>query len=117
MIASIIAENVFGHTIKSRDDQFLNLGKETTRAIALFGGFPAMLVDFFPMCELQGISCNALLPNTAAVQHVPSWLPGGGWKRNAVKVHDMVQDMLNVPLRTVKAQMVCPPLVGKSILH
>ncbi|KAH9936911.1 cytochrome P450 monooxygenase [Amylocystis lapponica] len=88
LLASVVAESVYGHTIASRDDPYIQLAEEATTAATDGAGPAAMLVDFFPL-----------------LKYIPMWMPGAGWKRKAADVRVLVRRLLDQPFESVKADM------------
>ena len=50
MIAAVVVESVFGHTITSLDDPYVSVARDCTTAVADAAAPAAMLVDYFPIC-------------------------------------------------------------------
>ena len=44
--------------------------------------------------------------NTFTVKYIPSWLPGAGFKRKAKKYALVLRDLVEIPHRYVKSQLV-----------
>ncbi len=40
------------------------------------------------------------------VRHLPSWMPGGGFKREARKCQALVQAMIDIPFESVRDSVV-----------
>ena len=51
------------------------------------------------------------------VRHIPSWMPGAGFKRHALKTRKAVQEMINVPYEMVKKAKVGVPVLLHMPLH
>ncbi|KAH9948695.1 cytochrome P450 monooxygenase [Amylocystis lapponica] len=88
LLASVVAESVYGYTIASRDDPYTQLAEEATTAATDGAGPAAMLVDFFPL-----------------LKYIPTWMPGAGWKGKAADVRVLVRRLLDQPFEFVKAEM------------
>ncbi|KAM5537299.1 hypothetical protein V8D89_009029 [Ganoderma adspersum] len=84
----MIMEITYGHRIDSLEDPYVKLAYEATSATVLAGSPGSMLVDFFPV-----------------LKKVPAWMPGAGFKRDALRVRGMVQAMMDTPYQMVRAAM------------
>lgn len=71
-------------------------------------GKPLVEIVNKAMTEFSILSC----PGTYRVDHIPfmrfipSWMPGGGFKKEAKVFRQSLLDMINVPFDLVKKQMV-----------
>ncbi|KAH9834630.1 cytochrome P450 [Rhodofomes roseus] len=83
-VAALLTEVTYGHTIKSLDDPYLLLMDRATRGTSE-GGAAAALVDFFPV-----------------LRFIPSWMPGAGFKRHALKVREIIHQATSLPYHDVK---------------
>jgi len=85
----MILNVVYGITIKESDDPYIS-----TADIALNGfaeaGIPGRFwVDYFPI-----------------LKHVPSWVPGAGFQKQAEYWRKIIEDMREKPFLYVKDQLV-----------
>lgn len=82
---------VYGHEVKSDDDEFLQLAEHCvwllSNKIASSGGI--WPVDIFPF-----------------LKHIPSWVPGMAFKRNAAKWKASMQEFVDKPFDYVQENMV-----------
>ncbi|KZT03182.1 cytochrome P450 [Laetiporus sulphureus 93-53] len=88
--AGILFEISYGHTVTSNDDDLVVKADETITGILEAGGAGSTLVDFAPI-----------------LQYIPAWLPGAGFKRNALKLRRSAFEAMNVPFMRVKEEMAC----------
>ncbi|KIJ55030.1 hypothetical protein M422DRAFT_24891 [Sphaerobolus stellatus SS14] len=68
-----------------------------------------------PMLSLAGLAmehfsemivANAFAVDTFPIlRHVPSWLPGAGWKKKAIRYRNVLSDMVEKPYHWVKQQI------------
>lgn len=56
MAGAIIMEIVFGHEVKSIEDNFLQVASKGGRTIAAAGPVGAHLVDLIPLCTCFGVN-------------------------------------------------------------
>ncbi|KAH9856147.1 cytochrome P450 [Lenzites betulinus] len=83
-----IMDITYGHRIHSLDDEYVALARNATVETVLAGSPGSMLVDFFPI-----------------LKSLPTWAPGAGFKRNALKIRGLVRALLDVPYAMVKASL------------
>ncbi|KAL0953294.1 hypothetical protein HGRIS_004543 [Hohenbuehelia grisea] len=87
--AAVIIEICYGHHVADQGDEYVTLADEALSALnnsAIFGSY---LVDYVPM-----------------LKHLPSWMPGAGFKRQAQQWRQLATKMLNYPFDKVKANLV-----------
>ena len=82
---------VYGYEAVSNDDEFLGLAEECVGILAnrIASGGGIWPVDVFPF-----------------LQHIPTWMPGAGFKRNAIKWRRKMEEFVNRPYEFVKNCMV-----------
>lgn len=104
-------EITYGHRIHSMDDEYVKLARNATVETVLAGSPGSMLVDFFPVCKWRPslLLWAASSAHLFAVKHIPTWMPGAGFKRNAFKVRDLVRALMDAPYNMVKNAMVPLP--------
>ncbi|KAI0819811.1 cytochrome P450 [Trametes gibbosa] len=83
-----IMEITYGHRIHSLDDEYVKLARDATVETVLAGSPGSMLVDFFPI--LKGI---------------PTWAPGAGFKRKALRIRGLVRALMDLPYAMVKTAL------------
>ncbi|KAF4586172.1 hypothetical protein EYR38_010446 [Pleurotus pulmonarius] len=101
--AATIMKITYGHDVKSYDDKFVQLAEKAGTATIEVGTPAATLVDFIPL-----------------LKHLPSWMPGGGFKREARKCQALVQAMIDIPFESVRDSVIngnAPPSFTSSILE
>ncbi|PCH44308.1 cytochrome P450 [Wolfiporia cocos MD-104 SS10] len=76
--AAVLMDIIYGHTVLSEDDKLVLTIEEAMKGSVESGAAGATLVDFFPF-----------------LKHVPTWMPGAGFKRNALAVRSKVQQAIN----------------------
>jgi len=96
--SATIMNVLYGIEVKESDDPYIS------RAEVALDGFSAAavpgsyLVDFFPF-----------------LKHVPSWLPGAGFKRQAQMWREVNEDVGEIPFKRIEDEMVYI-LIHKYIL-
>ncbi|KAI0831913.1 cytochrome P450 [Trametes gibbosa] len=101
-LASILLEITYGLPVKSVDDQLVRLADRAINGTNDAGRPGAVAVDFLPI-----------------LQHIPSWFPGAGFKRQALLVRSYVHEWLDTGYDTVLAAMAsgtAAPSVMTSVL-
>ncbi|KAI0298977.1 cytochrome P450 monooxygenase [Multifurca ochricompacta] len=78
--AGTIMKITYGHTVCSTDELYVRLAEEAGTDTVTSGSPGSMLVDFFP-----------------ALKHIPTWLPGAGFKRHALRTRIKVRNMHDAP--------------------
>ncbi|CCM05165.1 uncharacterized protein FIBRA_07374 [Fibroporia radiculosa] len=86
--AAIIMNIVYGHQVAPEGDNFVTLADKALATLAASGIFGTYLVDYIPL-----------------LRHVPRWMPGAGFKRQALEWRKLNQAMLNAPFDMVKERM------------
>ncbi|PCH42868.1 cytochrome P450 [Wolfiporia cocos MD-104 SS10] len=86
--AAAIMQITYGHRVTSLDDKFIHMAVRAAKETVESGGAGSMLVDFFPF-----------------LRHMPTWLPGAGFKKRALEVRPVVRAMLDSPFHMVKEAM------------
>jgi len=87
--AATILSVAYGITIKDSDDPYISIAETALNGFAIAGTPGAFLVDYLPL-----------------LKHVPSWVPGAGFKRKAVYWARVNEDLRNKPFLHVKDQLV-----------
>ena len=99
----------YGHTATSADDELIMLADTVVREAMDTGSLAGTLVDFFPAREYSRIARaegQLLTIHRPSVQYIPSWFPGGGFKRRAAWIRGMMRDMYDRPYAQAKADVV-----------
>nr|QPL17769.1 cytochrome P450 [Wolfiporia cocos] len=88
-VATLMMEITYGHTVTNLDDdEFIRLADRAVSGTVEAGSPAAALVDFFPL-----------------LKHIPTWMPGAGFKRKAFEVREYVRQLQNVPFAKVRNAM------------
>ncbi|CCM06680.1 uncharacterized protein FIBRA_08965 [Fibroporia radiculosa] len=86
--AGIILRMTYGYQIKGEKDPLVEIVDKAMAQFNLLVLPGTFLVDFFPILE-----------------HIPSWVPGTGWKRRALHARQDTDAMLDVPYSIVEKEM------------
>ncbi|EPT00008.1 hypothetical protein FOMPIDRAFT_1123534 [Fomitopsis schrenkii] len=79
-LASLILESVYGHRVTSLDDVYIMLMDSAMEGTAATGSAGGAMVDFFPL-----------------LKHIPTWMPGTDWKRQALHAKKLVWQARHQP--------------------
>ncbi|KAI6000814.1 cytochrome P450 [Pisolithus albus] len=81
---------VYGHQVKSNDDEFLKLAEDCVDVLAnrIASSGKIWLVDVFPI-----------------LKHIPLWFPGASFKRQAAQWKTMMQEFVDRPYSFVLDEM------------
>lgn len=85
---ALMMEITYGLPVSSADDEFMAFANGTVSALSTIGSAASTLVDFIPM-----------------LRHIPTWMPGAGFKRRALEVKDMWAEMTRIPFEKVRSAM------------
>ncbi|KAH9834652.1 cytochrome P450 monooxygenase [Rhodofomes roseus] len=85
---AIMLEVAYGRTIAAHDSDFVQLASETIIKLTEAGSPSASLVDFVPI-----------------LRYMPIWLPGSAWKRRALDIRQLMQDVMCIPYEKTKRAM------------
>jgi len=85
----------YGITIKDSDDPYISTAETALNGLADAGIPGTYWVDYLPF-----------------LKHVPSWLPGAGFKRKAAYWGMVNKDMVEKPFLHVKDQLVSWSIIG-----
>ncbi|KZT03208.1 cytochrome P450 [Laetiporus sulphureus 93-53] len=90
-VGAILTEITYGHTATSlEDDQFIQMAAKSSADTIEACTFASTLVDFFP-----------------SLKHIPTWMPGSSFKRNALRIRQQVKIAETTPYTWVKEQIAC----------
>ncbi|KAI0819806.1 cytochrome P450 [Trametes gibbosa] len=78
-LAGIMLEITYGIPVKSLDDELVRLADTAINGTNLAGRAGSVPVDFLPM-----------------LKYIPTWMPGAGFKRNALVVREQVKAFLRI---------------------
>ncbi|KZT01836.1 cytochrome P450 [Laetiporus sulphureus 93-53] len=86
---ALILETAYGCSLKSREDNALRKMLEVTEETSATAGvLAATLVDLFP-----------------ALVHIPTWMPGAGFKRRALQLRKQLRQVIDDPFQKVKREL------------
>jgi len=85
-VGGLMLEIAYGHTAASAYDELITLAATVVREAMDAGSIAGTLVDYFP-----------------SLRYIPSWFPGGGFKRRAAWIHGMMREMYDRPYEQAKA--------------
>ncbi|PAV19443.1 cytochrome P450 [Pyrrhoderma noxium] len=88
MAGAIIMLIIFGHEVKSNEDEMLQIAAKGGRTIAAAGTVGAHIVDLIP-----------------PLRYIPDWIPGVTFKRLPPGTREDLAAMRNVPFSYVKKKM------------
>ncbi|GAB1524609.1 hypothetical protein RhiTH_007763 [Rhizoctonia solani] len=88
MIGSIVLQFAYGYQVTAGDDPMVEIAKAGMRGFSNAAIPTDFFVNIFPWLE-----------------HVPSWLPGAGWKQKVQNWSIACKNLMNVPLEWTKQQM------------
>ncbi|KAF9494670.1 cytochrome P450 [Pleurotus eryngii] len=86
--AAIVLEISYGHHVADQGDEYVTLADKALFGVTQSGVFGTYMVDYVPL-----------------LKHVPAWMPGAEFKRNARKWRTLATQMLNRPFEMVKERM------------
>ncbi|KZT12936.1 cytochrome P450 [Laetiporus sulphureus 93-53] len=96
---AVLLEIAYGYL----DEAYVDMAAEVSAGIFETGGAGSTTVDFFPI-----------------LKYLPTWMPGAGFKRNALKIQAMGEHVRNVAFSKVKEDMAsgtAKPSFVKNILE
>ncbi|KAJ7600488.1 cytochrome P450 [Mycena floridula] len=97
--ASVSLSLTYGYSTKREDDPFIKLVNAGTDHFSETTAPNAFMVDTFPI-----------------LRFVPSWFPGTGWKKKAIRYRIACQAMVDVPYHWAKEQLVTAGTFSPSFL-
>lgn len=88
----------YGIDVKEGKDMWLDVIEKALHGLNTAARPGAYMCDVLPFCEINRVSTiSSHSTNLAVVKHVPSWLPGAGFKRQAAEWRQAVKDMTELP--------------------
>lgn len=97
----------YGVEPETFDHPFITLSERTMHIADLAAAPGAFLVDIFPLCKFTVSWRICLISKICLVRHIPSWMPGAGFQRQAKKWSVDVTACLEEPFAFVEEQLVC----------
>ena len=79
----------YGITVQESDDPYISIAEEALSGVAEAAIPGAFWVDLFPI-----------------LKYVPSWFPGAGFQKKAVRWREVTNAMADKPFRHVQEQLV-----------
>ncbi|KAI0753694.1 cytochrome P450 [Fomes fomentarius] len=102
-VAATLLEITYGRRLTSMDDELVQLAEHWINATNDGGSPGSMLVDFFPV-----------------LRHMPTWMPGAGFKRRAAEVRSCLHTWRETALKMVIDAMAtgeAAPSITASLLE
>lgn len=107
-VGNMIVDLSYGREPKVGNSGYIDYAEYVHEIFGYAARSFAFLVDIIPLRELSHflLSINVHMP-LVSVKHVPEWLPGAGFQRQARKWRGELDIMAQVPFDMVKSDMVC----------
>ncbi|KAH7931093.1 cytochrome P450 [Leucogyrophana mollusca] len=86
--AAIVMKISYGHDVSDQGDIYVTLADEALQGLGKAGIFGSFLVDYLP-----------------CLKHIPDWVPGAGFKRQARAWRTVTRAMIERPFQMVKDRM------------
>ena len=97
---------VYGYEVKEVGDDLVNVVDRAVQGFAKAATAGAYLVDSLPIREYSIADRDMCIEPALSVKHVPSWMPGGGWKIQGKLWRQEFDDMANLPYHFAKTNAV-----------
>ena len=105
----------YGHEIKSDEDKFLKLAFNAVSALTSNPAGGTDIVDILPLRAFNRLQTRyPVIIVERIVCYVPSWFPGGGFKRRAEEGRKLQQALLELPYLDLKIRMVIYSLFHRT---
>jgi hypothetical protein len=102
----VVLKIAYGHSVTSVDDEYVRLADLAAERTAKYNTAGSVLVDMIPARTNCRTSFTRLASHyNFSVRYIPTWLPGAGFKREAISISEDVNAMLTAPFEMVKSQM------------
>ncbi|THH20203.1 hypothetical protein EW146_g1119 [Bondarzewia mesenterica] len=88
---------LYGHDVPEEGDVFVTLADQAMSAFGKAGLFGTFLVDYIPF--------PTSVPSISPVKHVPYWIPGADFKKQAKDWRKASRAMIDGPFEMVKQRM------------
>lgn len=92
--AGIVVHIAYGQVLADRGDAYVALADSAMAGLGAAGVFGTFMVDYFPL-----------------LKYYPSFLPGGSFQTKAKDWRRLSREMLEMPFKAVKTQMVHPTIL------
>ena len=96
----------YGHEIKSDEDKFVELASGAIKALGSNPAGGTDIADILPFCMSNHLRALLFSLTHCLVCYIPSWFPGGGFKKRAERGKKLQQDLLELPYMDLKSRMV-----------
>ncbi len=109
MAGSLILGVAYGIDVQPNNDPYIATAETALHAMSMAGNAGAYLVDYIPIRELHISSLSSSRsknPRISIVKHIPSWLPGATFKRQAAEWKKATDAMVERPFKAVRTAMV-----------
>jgi len=104
-VGAIVLRIAYGYQVNQENDSLINLVGEAVRIFSKAAAPGAFLIDSIPIrTYIHGILCTEVI--RLVVKHVPEWVPGAGFQRQAREWKAVMDKVTDVPYNFVKSQMV-----------
>ncbi|GJE88567.1 cytochrome P450 [Phanerochaete sordida] len=120
MAAAVVLGVTFGMEIEDTTDPYVVIAEEAINTILQAAVPGAFMVDYVPISELIAVKQTGRLTNSRIVRYIPSWAPGGGFKRTGTEWHKLMSTMIAEPFRFVKeglAAGAAKPSIAAALLE
>ena len=108
MAAEIIMRLAYGIEVQPKNDPYVDIADSGIRAIEASTNAGSYLVDSFPACECHYCPLRSIdLEGWCTVKHIPEWVPGAGFQRQAKEWRVFATAMLEQPYQYFKKHLVC----------
>lgn len=117
MAGSLILGVAYGIDVQAKNDPYIATAETALHAMSMAGNAGAYLVDYIPIRELHISSFSSSRSKNrpiSIVKHIPSWLPGATFKRQAAEWKKATDAMVERPFKAVRKAMVS--LMPRSVL-
>jgi hypothetical protein len=96
----LILRLTFGYSVvdDQYEDPLVNIAEKAMQGFARASEPGAFLVDIIPL-----------------LKYVPSWVPGAGFQKEAVRMRSELEKLYDVPYAFVKREMVKPPMNSEKL--
>jgi hypothetical protein len=101
-----ILDVTYGYEIKDDHDELLNLALHVADEAGQNSTPGARLVEAIPWCK-GPCFFSALYADIKQVAYLPSWVPGAGFKKEAMVMRGRWLDFVNRPYEYTRDQIVC----------
>ncbi|KAJ3010156.1 hypothetical protein NUW54_g2574 [Trametes sanguinea] len=88
-LAAVMLEITYGKRVTSLDDEIVQMAERANESSNAAGYPTTWLLDYFP-----------------SLRHLPSWMPGAGFKKEAAMVRKYVKDWKDTAFEMIRAEMV-----------